>query len=81
MLTFTPNEYRRTLHLVWKLLHNDAAGAESLQQQSIPGKAATLYPRHVRIAISSRDRMMLASGGNEKKSARGCHRFRQMTKG
>ena len=52
----TPERYPWTLHLVWKLLHNDRGALSLLANDPVPGGAAALDSARVSTATSSRRR-------------------------
>jgi hypothetical protein len=63
----TPEEYPWTIHLVWKLLHNDPGRALAVRGESVPRPAAALcargaVPLCVRAAGRSRATLVDARG-------------------
>ena len=59
----TPQDYPWTLHLVWKLLHNDPEDAWPVREKSLPGYASEVCARHplslsIRFTGQSRRRLV-----------------------
>ncbi len=74
-------EYPWTLHLVWKLLHNDPGVARPLRRQSVPRPTAALRSRRpLRSTGSPRPATRTASGGRAPNRDSGCRRLPATTR-